>query len=482
MKNEVRESAEIYLPFSKVNPAPYNPRRSLKPGDRAYEDIKRSIKEFGIVDPLVYNTRSGNLVGGHQRLTVLKDMGVEGSRFRTVDLPPAKEKALNIALNRISGEWDDSKLEELLTELDPSNLLLTGFNAEDLKEIQSVDELEEDDDQKRERWIFPPDDVVDEAVKYFRRAGFPYPKLELFEMKQQINKIAAMSPDSCLRSVTGYKIADTYNPHRFHAAAIGLKSPVAGFAKDKNLRIACQMEMDSGGIQKGLGTINVTSGVGPCSNFRPAFAKMIWEKYGGKGGVCFDPSMGYGGRLVGFLASPCGTYIATDPNVPTFEGNKKLAADLSRGRVIHLFNKPVEDLDITRFVGKADIAFTSPPYFLKEVYSTDKTQSRERYPTYEGWLDGFLTKMIAKCFTILKPGGHFVLNIEDVKIKGKDFALVEPSVVRAKAAGFEEIGRQKFGIPKNLHNSKKDETGEFDQDQDTDESVLVFRKPKRGGK
>jgi hypothetical protein len=477
MKSEAVEQ-EILL--SKINPAPYNPRRKLVPGDRAYEDIKRSIEEFGLVDPLVWNKRSGNLVGGHQRHTVLKDLGVDKVRVRVVDLTPAKEKALNIALNRISGDWDEAKLTELLGELEPGGLLLTGFDAEELRELVAAkDEGAGEPEDATALWVYPPDDVVEEALKYFRRTGFPYPKLELFEMKQQINKLAALSLEQCPRSTTAYQVADTYNGHRFHASAIGMKSPVWGFEDDKRVRVACRMELDAGAIRKGyLGAFNLVSRVQPCANFRPAFAKLMWEKYGGKGGVCFDPSMGYGGRLVGFLASRCKTYIATDPNVPTFQGNKKLAADLGKGRDIWLFNKPVEDLNVSQFKGKADVAFTSPPYFAKEIYSDDDTQSWKRYPTHEGWLEGFLTPMIRKCGEVLRPGGHLVLNIEDVKIKGKDYALVEPTVARAKAEGFKEVGREAFPIPKSIHNADLNaDTREYDAQEVVDEAVLVFQKP-----
>ena len=102
---------------NRINPAPYNPRKDLKPDDRQYQQLVRSIDEFGFVEPLVWNTRTGNLVGGHQRFKVLLAQGVQEVQVSVVDLPMAKEKALNIALNKISGAWDNDKLAELLDEL-----------------------------------------------------------------------------------------------------------------------------------------------------------------------------------------------------------------------------------------------------------------------------------------------------------------------------------------------------------------------------
>jgi hypothetical protein len=58
-----------------LNPAAYNPRKDLKPGDKEYEKLRRSIEEFGYVEPVIWNKTTGNIVGGHQRLKVLLDLG-----------------------------------------------------------------------------------------------------------------------------------------------------------------------------------------------------------------------------------------------------------------------------------------------------------------------------------------------------------------------------------------------------------------------
>jgi hypothetical protein len=128
----------------RINPAPYNPRIDLKPGDEEYEKIRRSIHEFGYVEPLVWNKRTGNLVGGHQRLKILMDEGVSSVDVSVVDMDLTKEKALNIALNKISGGWDDEKLAELLQELSetPSGFEITGFEQDELNDL--VDGLPSD--------------------------------------------------------------------------------------------------------------------------------------------------------------------------------------------------------------------------------------------------------------------------------------------------------------------------------------------------
>lgn len=118
-------------------PADYNPRKDLKPGDKEYEKLKRSIDEFGYVDPLIWNKRTSRLVGGHQRLKVLKDMGIDEVDIVVVDMDEEKEKALNVALNKISGDWDKDKLMLLITDLqgEDFDVSLTGFDPEELDDL-----------------------------------------------------------------------------------------------------------------------------------------------------------------------------------------------------------------------------------------------------------------------------------------------------------------------------------------------------------
>lgn len=126
-------------------PAYYNPRKDLKPGDKEYEKLKRSIHEFGYVDPLIWNQQTGRLIGGHQRLKVLKDMGVEDVDVVVVDMNEEKEKALNVALNKISGDWDKNKLMLLITDLqgEDFDVSLTGFDPEELDDLFK-DDLKDD--------------------------------------------------------------------------------------------------------------------------------------------------------------------------------------------------------------------------------------------------------------------------------------------------------------------------------------------------
>jgi len=125
------------LAVGKIKTAEYNPRKDLQPADAEYRRLARSIDTFGYVDSLVWNKRTGNLVGGHQRFKILKERGAKQVDVSVVDLDPAAEKALNVALNnpQLAGEWDEVKLLELLGELntDPqADATLTGFDEVEL--------------------------------------------------------------------------------------------------------------------------------------------------------------------------------------------------------------------------------------------------------------------------------------------------------------------------------------------------------------
>jgi ParB-like chromosome segregation protein Spo0J len=96
---------------SDLIPAKYNPRKDLKPGDKEYEKIKNSITEFGYVDPIIINS-DNTIIGGHQRLKVLRDLGYTEVDCVVIEIDKTKEKALNIALNKISGEWNVELLKD----------------------------------------------------------------------------------------------------------------------------------------------------------------------------------------------------------------------------------------------------------------------------------------------------------------------------------------------------------------------------------
>lgn len=125
------------LKISDLVPAPYNPRR-ISP--EALARLETSIRSHGLVEPLVWNSQTRRLVGGHQRLEALKRLGHEEVECVIVDIPEAQEKALNIALNspHAQGEYDFSKLADLLGDLDTGEFNVSDLTAFPLEELERV--------------------------------------------------------------------------------------------------------------------------------------------------------------------------------------------------------------------------------------------------------------------------------------------------------------------------------------------------------
>lgn len=159
------------IEIAKLKPAEYNPRKDLKPEDEEYQRIKKSIVEYGCVIPLVVN-KDMTIIGGHQRLKILKDLGYTEIECVVVDYDKSKEKGCNIILNNenVSGEWDNTKLEELMEELQKEdfNMEMTGFSFDEvdniLKDItgskeddfdiqQALDEIDEPITKTGDIWI-----------------------------------------------------------------------------------------------------------------------------------------------------------------------------------------------------------------------------------------------------------------------------------------------------------------------------------------
>lgn len=129
------------VPIENLKPAPYNPRIPLLPGTPGYRRLERSLNEFQLVQPIVWNEQTGHIVGGHQRLEILKNQGItEVEVSVVVSLSLEREKALNVTLNnsQVGSDWDADKLVDLLGELEALedfDATLTGFDSNDINDL-----------------------------------------------------------------------------------------------------------------------------------------------------------------------------------------------------------------------------------------------------------------------------------------------------------------------------------------------------------
>lgn len=126
-----------------MKPAEYNPRKKLTPDDPEYQSIKRSVEEFKYSDPIVLNY-DGTIIKGHQRRTVMMDMGYTDAMCIVIEIrDKQKEKALNIALNKITGKWDNQILKDILVELDLEgyDFTVTGYQRQELEDLIQLTEV-----------------------------------------------------------------------------------------------------------------------------------------------------------------------------------------------------------------------------------------------------------------------------------------------------------------------------------------------------
>lgn len=271
-------------------------------------------------------------------------------------------------------------------------------------------------------------DELNIAFKYARDRGMPYysysheEKLIEFDKIQRANFHNGIEGNEVLQLLHGLGLAWSYFPHHWEVQVLKMKRPIDVYQDDKLLKKALASRIKYGGkvgvdgfmtdanLRKAIRT---ASGVQAVSNFRPVAAASIYHKYANDG-VVWDMSCGYGGRLIGALASgSVKKYIGTDPCELTYKGLKNIEDDFS-----HI------DMDIDlNMVGsenfvpdeEVDLCFTSPPYFNTEEYSNEQTQSWKKYPTKKEWLEGFLRKTMQNCYRCLKSDGLMMINIANVK-------------------------------------------------------------------
>ena len=184
------------------------------------------------------------------------------------------------------------------------------------------------------------------------------------------------------------------------------------------------------------------SGTQMVSNFRPTAAAAMYDIFvdkdspleGTTAGTVWDPSMGYGGRLLGAIAAGV-NYIGTDPCIPTYEGLKQIKKTYGHSHKDYILlkqgsetYKPTEE--------SLDFVFTSPPYFGWEAYGEEPEQSSIKFKTSDVWKEKFLKQTIANAHHGLKTGKYLALNVANTK-QYKTFE--EDTVSLAKECGFEHV-------------------------------------------
>lgn len=358
---------------SQIKPAAYNPRRELQPGDPEYERLRRSMDEFGYVDPIIWNETTGNVVGGHQRLNMLLADGVEDIDVSVVHLTLEKEKALNNALNKISGEWDDEKLAALLNELseaDDIDETLSGFDDEEIAELLEAHGYDTGEGDGPERFR----DKLNET-----------PRTSLFET-------FLVPPFSLLDTRQAY-----WKQRKKAWLDFGIRSEVGrgdNLVFSKNIQLS---DNDNG-----------------TSVFDPVLCEIMYRWFCPEGGTIFDPFSG--GSVRGIIAKLTGhIYTGIDLRQEQVEANRANAEELDVEQ-LGLTWICDDSLNMDKHIadGSADMIFTCPPYFDLEQYSDDPRDISNM--DYEGFTAVF-EKILAKAAGKLKDNRFYVIVISDVRDK-----------------------------------------------------------------
>ena len=295
---------------------------------------------------------------------------------------------------------------------------------------------------------------IEIIFKYYRKFGFPHYKIREEEKYEHMRKLKKFDIDTILvenhivQTMHCLRLAWTYFPHFWEIRCGNAKqSPMEIFHDDKKFKSTIRkcwnwskkhfkgeenQENNKFHENRLRQSLKIYTGTQSVSNFRPTAAKLIYEKFGGDGTI-WDMSCGWGGRLLGFLASSnTKHYIGTEPSSKTYDGLLEMKKDFS------YLNK---EIDIYRLGSEVyvpqkeslDLCFTSPPYFDTEKYSNENTQSYKKFPTKDKWVDGFLRKTIDNCYYGLKKNGYMLMNIANTP----KYKFIEEQTVKiSKELGF----------------------------------------------
>lgn len=271
-----------------------------------------------------------------------------------------------------------------------------------------------------------------EDYEHYRREGFPVYSLTRDEKRQELldllvaDHATLINEDGDIKqTMQGLALAWHYHPYSWDVRCGNRMTPVELFRDDELFLKAIEKRMKMGhaptasGMRKILRSFSGTQSV---SNFRPTAAASVYHRFlPDRGGIVWDMSAGFGGRLLGALACDrVDRYIGTDPASHTIDGLREMAGEIvpmaeqlgRRTLEVELHKVGSENFAPER--NSLDVAFSSPSYFGWEQYSDEPTQSHIKFPTQHEWLHGFVGATLKNCARGLKRNGILAVNIASV--------------------------------------------------------------------
>ena len=289
---------------------------------------------------------------------------------------------------------------------------------------------------------------VEIIFKYYRERGFPHYTVREDEKYTHMKKLRKFDIDTIfidnqiIQTMHCLRLAWNYFPHWVEVQCGSSKMPPMGYFNDDTMlkgiiRKTWIWQLNYGRNRftenRFRQCLKLYQGSQGVSNFRPTAAKVIYENFGGE--TIWDMSCGWGGRLLGFLASSnTKHYIGTEPSSKTYDGLMEMKKDFSYlGKQVDIYKLGSEVYVPEK--ESLDLCFTSPPYFDTEKYSDEDTQSYKKFPSEDKWVDGFLRKTIDNCYYGLKKNGYMLMNIANTP----RYKFIEEETQKiSKEFGFEQ--------------------------------------------
>ena len=292
----------------------------------------------------------------------------------------------------------------------------------------------------------------------WKKRGFPYYPTSRIWRDNIFQQLVNFRRDTLIdrknkiigQSAHGLNLAWSYMEHAWGIKCGKMKTPMEVWEDEEHLKKGLNKIL-SGTFFKQQPAHKITesdmrsmlrrySGTQMVSNFRPTAAAAMYDVFvdkdspleGTEAGTVWDPSMGYGGRLLGAIAAGV-NYMGTDPCIPTYEGLEKIRDEYGHEHKSYILLRQGSETFVPPN-NSIDFVFTSPPYFGWEAYGDEPEQSSIKFSTSDMWKEKFLKQTIANAYIGLKPGKYLALNVANTK-QYKTFE--EDTVELAKEVGFE---------------------------------------------
>jgi hypothetical protein len=273
-----------------------------------------------------------------------------------------------------------------------------------------------------------------EQAAYWRKEGFPFHDKSETERGRELHLLLDFDHSNLIndgvvrQTMHGLGTAGSYFPHMMSVRSGKFRTPLEVFEGDDLVKAIESRIIADGKLRLTPNQVRKAcmcySGSHAVSNFRPSGAAAIYNKYLPEtGGVVFDPSAGFGGRLLGALGCrKVKRYVACDPATETFTGLQKMKNELlpaatrtlRRNMGVELYPCGSEDMRLNLQPSSVDCVLWSPPYYDTEKYSVERTQSYLKFPTRESWLEGFVGATLDNIAYALNAEGVLAVNVADV--------------------------------------------------------------------